>query len=405
MRTRPEAIWLVLLLLTFPVSCRRKSFDEEKAGLVGQCPHLPFFQAAHATHLVDSYTLEARYLECRRLLDSSSLTYGTEEIRRVIELRKWRTLDGFAACLENTREFGWFRDPKEPYPSRLGACLHQVMVAGVRSEPSDAGKDGDPAAGPRHPRGPDDSTVWVGIGIGHPIQLPSLGRGVPVDTMDWDAICRFTLEELDAPQSQTPRPAVSQETLKLMSRECHRLAGKLRTAAVTDSGIRNLALALFEGEDLPLFRQELDAAVAAVREGGRGASEDRGGDGRGPMGRPGQIGNRGLRMREGAAQVTGNLDPNEVRAVIRAHRNEVHHCYQKGLLQNDKLAGNVRVVFTLNSAGRAPECRIEENLAVESVGDCICNRLQKWRFPQPEGGLAKVSYSWTLQPGETSPTR
>jgi len=126
------------------------------------------------------------------------------------------------------------------------------------------------------------------------------------------------------------------------------------------------------------------------------------GGGGGLGGKFGQIGGggrRGISMREGAAQVSGKLDPNEVRAVIRAHRNEVHHCYQKGLLQNDKLSGNVRVVFLINPAGRAQECRVEENLAVGEVGNCICARLQTWRFPQPEGGLAKISYSWTLQPG------
>ncbi|MBU1242857.1 AgmX/PglI C-terminal domain-containing protein [Myxococcota bacterium] len=119
----------------------------------------------------------------------------------------------------------------------------------------------------------------------------------------------------------------------------------------------------------------------------------------GKLGPIGGGGRRGVSMREGAAQVSGKLDPNEVRAVIRAHRNEVHHCYQKGLLQNDKLAGNVRVVFLINPAGRAQECRVEENLAVAEVGNCICGRLTTWRFPQPEGGLAKISYSWTLQPG------
>ncbi len=116
----------------------------------------------------------------------------------------------------------------------------------------------------------------------------------------------------------------------------------------------------------------------------------------GPIGGPGR---RGVSMREGAAQVSGKLDPNEVRAVIRAHRNEVHHCYQKGLLANDKLAGTVRVSFLINPSGRAQECRLEENLAIAEVGNCICARLQTWRFPQPEGGLAKISYSWTLQPG------
>lgn len=403
MRTRSTLNCLVVLVLAFPVSCGRERFDEEKAELVGTCPHLRFFQSSDRT--VDPYLLEARYQECRLWLDSSSLTYGTEALRRVIELRKWRTLDGFAACLENIREFGVFKDPEEPYPARLGTCLHQVMVASARSGAAAAGTDGDPAARPRDARGPADSTVWVGIGTGHPVQQPSLGRGVPVDTMDWDAICRFTLEELDAPQAQAPRPAVNQETMKRMSRECHRLAGKLQTAALHESGVRNLTLALFEGEELTMFRQEMDAAVAAIREGGRGASEDRGGDGGGFGGILGQTGKRGLRIREGAAQVTGRLDPHEVRAVIRAHRNDVHHCYQKGLLQSQKLAGNVRVAFQIQRNGRARECRIEENLAIAEVGDCICGRLLTWRFPQPDGNLAKVRYGWTLHPGETVPTR
>ncbi len=108
---------------------------------------------------------------------------------------------------------------------------------------------------------------------------------------------------------------------------------------------------------------------------------------------------REIGMREGTPHVSGRMDPNEVRAVIRAHRNEVHHCYQKGLLENDRLSGVVRVTFLLSTSGRASECRVEESLARASVGDCICARILNWRFPQPEGGLAKISYSWTLQPG------
>jgi hypothetical protein len=104
-------------------------------------------------------------------------------------------------------------------------------------------------------------------------------------------------------------------------------------------------------------------------------------------------------LRDGRTEVSGKLDPNEVRAVIRAHRNEVHHCYQKGLLENDRAAGVVRVVFHLNPSGRAMECRIDENLSVSSVGQCICARIQTWRFPQPEGGMARISYAWTLAPG------
>lgn len=111
---------------------------------------------------------------------------------------------------------------------------------------------------------------------------------------------------------------------------------------------------------------------------------------------------RPIVMRDGSAQVNGRMDPHEVRAVIRAHRAEVHHCYQKGLLEDDRLAGVVRVLFLLNASGRASDCRVEENLARVTVGECICSRIQNWRFPQPEGSLVRIQYSWILQPGNDS---
>ncbi|MBN2724234.1 MAG: AgmX/PglI C-terminal domain-containing protein [Deltaproteobacteria bacterium] len=119
----------------------------------------------------------------------------------------------------------------------------------------------------------------------------------------------------------------------------------------------------------------------------------------GRFGGMGGIGKRKIRIRQGSATVFGKLDPNEVRAVIRAHRREVHHCYQKGLMQNDKLAGTVRVEFLINPAGRVQGCSVLENLAIGSVGSCICGRLSTWKFPQPQGGLARVAYAWTLAPG------
>ncbi|MDA3863053.1 MAG: AgmX/PglI C-terminal domain-containing protein, partial [Deltaproteobacteria bacterium] len=119
----------------------------------------------------------------------------------------------------------------------------------------------------------------------------------------------------------------------------------------------------------------------------------------GKFGKMGGIGKRKIRVRQGSASVYGKLDPNEVRAVIRAHRREVHHCYQKGLMMNDKLAGSVRVSFIIATTGRVKSCNVTENLAIAKVGNCICGRLRTWKFPQPQGGLARVAYAWTLQPG------
>jgi len=96
--------------------------------------------------------------------------------------------------------------------------------------------------------------------------------------------------------------------------------------------------------------------------------------------------------------LTGGQDPNEVRAVLRAHRNEAHHCYQKGLMQDAKLAGTVRLSFVVNKTGHPQNCRVEQNLAVAEVGNCLCTRLMTWKFQQPDAGVIKISATWSLQP-------
>ncbi|MBU1239931.1 AgmX/PglI C-terminal domain-containing protein [Myxococcota bacterium] len=108
---------------------------------------------------------------------------------------------------------------------------------------------------------------------------------------------------------------------------------------------------------------------------------------------------RTIRTRDGKADVFGKLDPNEVRQVIRNHRSQVHHCYQKGLLADNNLRGVIRISFFINISGRAQSCAVTDNLAIPTVGSCICASVVNWKFPQPQGGLARISYSWTLSPG------
>lgn len=96
--------------------------------------------------------------------------------------------------------------------------------------------------------------------------------------------------------------------------------------------------------------------------------------------------------------LTNGLDRDEVSSVLRAHRNEAHHCYQKGLMQDAKLAGTVRLSFVVNKTGHPQNCSVEQNLTVAEVGSCLCTRLMTWKFPEPTNGVAKVSATWSFNP-------
>ncbi len=95
---------------------------------------------------------------------------------------------------------------------------------------------------------------------------------------------------------------------------------------------------------------------------------------------------------------SGGLDRSEVKSVLLAHRHEKHHCYMKGLMQDNKLAGTLRVSFQINKTGRPQDCRVEQNLPMAAVGDCFCTRLMTWKFPEPTDGVAKVSATWSFSP-------
>ncbi|MBU1068790.1 TonB family protein [Myxococcota bacterium] len=98
------------------------------------------------------------------------------------------------------------------------------------------------------------------------------------------------------------------------------------------------------------------------------------------------------------AQYKGNIDPNAVRAVIRAHRNEAHYCYVRALQKDPRVAGTVKLKFEIQKGGRVTSCTVVQNLSDPDVGNCLAARLKRWRFPEPTDGSVTVTYPWIFEP-------
>ncbi|MBU1409974.1 TonB family protein [Myxococcota bacterium] len=100
------------------------------------------------------------------------------------------------------------------------------------------------------------------------------------------------------------------------------------------------------------------------------------------------------------AEYKGNIDPNAVRAVIRAHRNEAHYCYLRALQKDPKVAGTVKLKFDIQKGGRVTSCTVVQNLSDPDVGNCLCGRVKTWRFPEPTEGSVTVTYPWIFEPAK-----
>jgi TonB family protein len=98
--------------------------------------------------------------------------------------------------------------------------------------------------------------------------------------------------------------------------------------------------------------------------------------------------------------VKGPLDKDVIRRVVRSHIVDVRRCYNQALVADPSLEGRVVVQFTIGPSGNVPVAVVgESTLGNTGVHRCIVNAVERWSFPQPEGGgNVVVSYPFVLQP-------
>jgi len=89
------------------------------------------------------------------------------------------------------------------------------------------------------------------------------------------------------------------------------------------------------------------------------------------------------------AAVDGALDSAAIADVVKRRLSAIKDCYERELKRKTKLAGKIRIRFTINAAGRvdAGATKVVENgMGDDDVAACMVDRIAKWRFPTPEGG-------------------
>lgn len=153
----------------------------------------------------------------------------------------------------------------------------------------------------------------------------------------------------------------------------------------------------------------------AGRGGGGGMSERGLGIGRvGTAGRGGG-GRGGKKYGEGAADmgekkkarpqvvpqrpdVSGALDKDIIRKVVRQHRREIKFCYEQELQKNPELGGRVTVKFTISPTGDVIGASVTKStLNNTKVESCMQRKIQRWVFPAPKGGgIVQVNYPFNF---------
>lgn len=139
--------------------------------------------------------------------------------------------------------------------------------------------------------------------------------------------------------------------------------------------------------------------MGLIGTGGGGGSGS--GYGRGSGAGFGGSGARVPQVRQAKAEVMGSIDKDLIRRIVRAHINEVRHCYNAALVKDPNAAGRVAITWEINGDGKVSNASVSDNTTGDAaLGKCIAAAVEKWQFPQvPGGGTVKITYPFMLEPG------
>ncbi len=143
--------------------------------------------------------------------------------------------------------------------------------------------------------------------------------------------------------------------------------------------------------------------VGLIGKGGGGGTGS--GYGRGAGAGFGGRGKRVPRVRQGKATVSGSMDRDIIRRIVRSHINEIRFCFNQGLARDPNLSGRVAIEFTVNAMGRVPVAVAgESSLGAPDVAKCMAKAVKRWKFPRPTaGGTVTVRYPFVLSGDGSAP--
>ena len=88
------------------------------------------------------------------------------------------------------------------------------------------------------------------------------------------------------------------------------------------------------------------------------------------------------------AMVDEGLSKDEVGKVIHSHLAEVRYCYESAMIRNPSVQGKLVADFVIQGGGLVKNAKVNmSNVGDVSLDQCIIDRLFKWKFPRPRGGI------------------
>lgn len=108
-------------------------------------------------------------------------------------------------------------------------------------------------------------------------------------------------------------------------------------------------------------------------------------------------------VRMGETAASSGLPPEVIKRIVRQNFGRFRLCYENALRNNPKLAGKVTVKFDIDRLGEVKNVSATTDMKDKSVSSCVTRAFYGLSFPQPEGGVVKVTYPIKFKPSDDAP--
>lgn len=100
-----------------------------------------------------------------------------------------------------------------------------------------------------------------------------------------------------------------------------------------------------------------------------------------------------------ASRGDGHLAPEVIQGVVRAQFGRFRSCYDAGAAKDAKLAGEVRVKYTIDENGSVTDAADDHSTVPDQdVVACVVSAFNKLTYPKPRGGVVTVVYPIAFSP-------
>ncbi len=93
----------------------------------------------------------------------------------------------------------------------------------------------------------------------------------------------------------------------------------------------------------------------------------------------------------------GRLSEALILAALSKRLHKFQYCYEKALLGDPQLAGNIMMEWVIHPGGQATSVRVvRSQLNRSALHSCIGSEISTIRFPSPQGGSVTVKYPFNF---------